>query len=322
MSRPLIVLGVKEWDHLTPLMLGDVELESFRLELVRSAQIPDIHRQVELHGAETSFSQVLLGVGRGDRRLVPLPAFVRSAFRFRSIIVRKDSDLTELGQLRGRRVGMNAWPDTGNVWTKALVREAGVDIADVDWVLGPLTRKAGDDSRPRIGNMPTNVTPVQAAEDLHGLLLSGGIDAIITPVMPPAFHESTSPLRRLVPHYREAEEAYFRDKKFMPGIHLFVLRREIVDAFPTLASELIAALRESYRVWMEKRVTMVDTTPWQVDEIEALDRTLGLDWTPYDPPYAEMMTAEFCAELQHQGLTEQPINAADVFADYRSLQSS
>lgn len=319
MSKPTIVLGVKEWDHLTPLAVGDVELPSFRVHLTRSALIPDLGSQAELHGGETSFSQLLLAQARGNDHFVALPAFVRSAFRFRSIIVRKGSDLVQLDQLRGKRVGLNAWADSGNVWTRALIREAGVSLADVDWVLAPLATKSTRDLRSRIGDIPSNVTVAAADRDLTEMLAAGVLDAVMSPVMPAGFHERSSPFRRLLPDYRIAEERYLQQKGFMPGIHIIVLRRPIFERFPQLAGELLDGLRRSYRLWLQRRITMVDSTPWFLEEIEALERTLGFDWTPYAPAYTDTMSSAFGAEITAQGMGG-TVRPDVLFADARAAK--
>lgn len=300
-----------------PLVTGDVDLPSFRLELTRTALIPDLSRQPELHGGETSFSQLLLAQARGDQQFVALPAFVRSAFRFRSIIVAKDSDLVSLDQLRGRRVGLNAWADSGNVWTKALVRDAGVGLEDVDWVIAPIAATSARDARPRIGNTPPNVTQAPTGRDLTRMLAAGELDAVMSPVMPAGFHEPSSAFRRLVPDYRKAEELYLRDKGFMPGIHIIVLRRAMFETYPNLAGELLDALHRSYQHWLARRITMVDSTPWFVDEIEALARTLGFDWSPYAPAYTDAMTAAFAAEITAQGMGD-TVGPEMLYADVRA----
>lgn len=317
LPKPTIVLGVKEWDHLMPLLTRDVELSSFRLQLTRTPLIPDLAHQPELHGGETSFSQLLLAQARGDQQFVALPAFIRSAFRHRSIIVAKDSDLTSLAQLRGRRVGLNGWADSGNIWTKSLAREAGVRLDEVDWLVAPVASTSAPDARPRMGETPPNVTHAPAGRDLTSMLAAGEIDAMMSPVMPAGFHEPSSPFRRLVPDYRRAEEQYLHDKGFMPGIHIIVLRRSVFEGYPQLAGELLDALHRSYQHWLARRVTMVDTTPWLVDEIEALARTLGLDWSPYAPAYTDVMTEAFASEITAQGIGE-TVGPQRLFADVRA----
>jgi 4,5-dihydroxyphthalate decarboxylase len=305
-----------------PLALGDVRPSSFDLELVRLDQTPDLLTDDAFDAAETSFSRYTLGRAAGEDRLVGLPAFVMSGFRHRCVITRRDSGLTSLAELRGRRVGLTGWPDSGNTWTRAVVRRAGVAQSDVEWFVGPLMsdHPVGERIGPR--GAPANVARTPGDRSLVELLLAGELDAVMTPFMPPGFHEPGSPLRHLIPDYRAAEAAYFAEVGYVPGIHLITVRREVAERHPGVTGELMAALEASRRTWLGKRLKLADTTPWLLAELDITAKTVGLDWTPYGAPSTDAMTAAFCEELFAQDLTDAPVDPGLLFADYAELGSA
>jgi 4,5-dihydroxyphthalate decarboxylase len=122
-----VKMTLRAYDHTCPLLLGDVPTPGVRLTIDHRAaltlQFPD-----GLDVAEVSFNRYTLARARGDDTLVGLPAFVLQGFRHRNFFVRADSALTSLAQLRGRRVGTNSWPDTGTMWARAAMRDAGVEL--------------------------------------------------------------------------------------------------------------------------------------------------------------------------------------------------
>jgi 4,5-dihydroxyphthalate decarboxylase len=305
-----------------PLALGDVRPASFDLELVRLDQTPDLLIDDGFDAAETSFSRYALGRAAGEDRLVGLPAFVMSAFRHRCVITRRDSPLTSLAELAGRRVGLTGWPDSGNTWTRALVRRAGVSQSEVEWFVGPLLpdHPVGERIGPR--GAPANVARTPGDRPLVELLLAGELDAVMTPFMPPGFHEPGSPLRQLIPDYRTAEAAYFAEVGYVPGIHLITVRKEVTERYPAVTGELMAALDTSRRTWLGKRTKLADTTPWLLAELDITAKTVGLDWTPYGAPSTDAMVAAFCDELLAQGLTGDPVEPGMLFADYAELGSA
>ncbi|NJC73510.1 hypothetical protein HC031_27850 [Planosporangium thailandense] len=305
-----------------PLALGDVRPASFDLEVVRLDQTPDLLTDDGFDAAETSFSRYTLGRASGEDRLVGLPAFVMSGFRHRCVITRRDSELTSLAELRGRRVGLTGWPDSGNTWTRALVRRAGVPLSEVDWFVGPLLsdHPVGERIGPR--GAPANVARTPGDRALVDLLLAGELDAVMTPFMPPGFHAPDSPLRQLVPDYRTAEASYFTEVGYVPGIHLITVRREVAERHPEVTGELMAALDASWHNWLGKRTKLADTTLWLLAELDITAKTVGLDWSPYGAPSTDTMIADFCAELFAQGLCDAPIEPGVLFTAYTELRSA
>ncbi|MEU1942289.1 hypothetical protein ABZ554_07560 [Streptomyces sp. NPDC020125] len=315
MSSPVIRLGLRDWDHLVPLASGLVEVPDFTVRIDSRDVTPDVLAEPGLDGGETSFSRYVQARAAGDDRLVGLPAFVMRGFRHRCVLVREDSPLRSLEELAGARVGLTGWPDSGNTWTRALLRGAGVDLTGIQWRVGPLS--AGETGKDRVGSrpLPANVSVMAEGESLVEELAAGRLDAVLSPFMPNELFTRTSRFRHLFDDHRSAERAYWQATGFVPGIHLVTLKREVVEAHPELPAALLAGLEESKRRWLGRRRLLADTTPWLLHELTESARLFGDDWMPYGTKSNAEMTRAFCAELHAQGVWPEPIDPGVVFPD-------
>ncbi|MFE2445480.1 hypothetical protein ACWDHW_20505 [Streptomyces melanosporofaciens] len=315
MSSPVIRLGLRDWDHLVPLASGLVEVPDFTVRIDSRDVTPDVLAEPGLDGGETSFSRYVQARAAGDDRLVGLPAFVMRGFRHRCVLVREGSPLRSLEELAGARVGLTGWPDSGNTWTRALLRGAGVDLTGIQWRIGPLT--AGETGKDRVGSrpLPANVSVMAEGESLVEELAAGRLDAVLSPFMPNELFTTTSRFRHLFDDHRSAERAYWQATGFVPGIHLVTLKREVVEAHPELPAALLAGLEESKRRWLGRRRLLADTTPWLLHELTESARLFGDDWMPYGTKSNAEMTRAFCAELHAQGVWPEPIDPEVVFPD-------
>lgn len=316
-ERPRITLGTRRWDHLIPLTLGEVSDDRLELRHRRFDLTPTAAELVELDAVEVSLSHTLLGFG-GRSEWIPLPAFTLAAFRHRCVITRRDSPLTKLTELAGRDVGLTGWADTGNVWTKALLLDAGVSVDDVRWHVGPLGQ--GEPPRDRMVHVDPDagVDVLEPAECLTEELAAGRLDAVLTPTMPAGFHAPDGPFRHLITDYPDAEAQYFAVKRYIPGLHLVAVRRASADRWPWLPAALVGLLRRSFAFWQDERRTLVDTTPWLIGEFDRVAATVGLDWSPYDPPWTERMVDELLAQYVGQRIGVPDVTAREVFAEYRA----
>lgn len=316
-SRPVITLATRAWSHLMPIARGSVKPGGFDLRLDLRDQTPDLLDETYPDAAETSFSRYVQARAEGDDRLVGLPAFVMRAFRHRCFLVRRDSDLEQLEDLRGRSVGATGWSDSGNTWTRSVLQRAGVGLDEAKWTLAPLS--GGSLSSSRIDALPPNVVTGAAGESLLSALVRGDLDAIMAPFVPAGVQAADSPIRHLLSDYRSAEASYFREVGFVPGIHLVTLRREVVERYPWLPAQLLDSLEQSKLAWQAERRHYADTTPWMLQDLQRTDEMFSRDWMPYGVAANTEMVGAFCAELTAQNLSARPVDPDVVFDTYRAL---
>jgi 4,5-dihydroxyphthalate decarboxylase len=311
-----IRLGLRDWDYLTPILLGDVRSGEFDVVVDRVwTLVRNLAREQSYDGAEMSFSRYAQSRALGDTSVVAVPHFLMRAFRHRCIITAKSSPITTLEGLAGGSIGLTGWQDSGNTWTRALLRRAGVTIDDVRWYVGRLT--ATDpivDGLEGLGR-PGRIEAAPGERPLMELLAGGELDAVFTPFMPPGFFEPDSLFRPLLRDFRAAELAHFHAVGYVPGIHLLGLKPAVVAKHPILPQALSELLDESARVWADKRETYADTTPWIIDEIGRCARDLPRSWDRNGFEANEPMIADFAAELHAQNLTARRLAPRELFPE-------
>jgi 4,5-dihydroxyphthalate decarboxylase len=312
------------YDHLAPLACGDVAPEGIDLDLDRTSPMVQFLVGSAFEAGEMSFGQYLIRLSQGERAFVGLPVFVNREFCHRCFFVPRHSPLHSLHDLEGRRVGTNAWPDTGNTWSRATLRDEGVRLDRIRWWVGPYNEPAYDSfgNRPRVA-LPPNVERLAAGRTLLDMLLAGELDALMYPVPPPGFYAADSPLVRLLPDYRRTERAWAQRAGFCPGHHIVALRRDLFEREPWVAPSLYHALEQSRQKWQEARWDLSDTSPWLLPDLEDAAGLLGRDWRPYGVEPNRRMIQTLCDEELAQGLISEPLDPAALFADFeRAMQEA
>jgi 4,5-dihydroxyphthalate decarboxylase len=318
-AKTTIRLVSYNWDHLQPLACGDVRPEGIDLIMERGDSLGRFFTDPAVDATETSLSLYLIGLSRGQRDLVGLPVFLMRSFRHRCFLVRRDSPLQDFPDLVGKRIGTDGWANTGNTWSRAAMRERGVDITECTWVVGPPEEGTPAPRAANLPDYPAYVSAAPAGKTLVGMLLAGELDALMIPFPPRGFFARDSPIVHLFRDYRTVERAYFARVGYCPGIHVAALRRSVFERDPTIAVRLYAAFEESKRRWREDRRRLADTTPWVLMELEETAALLGEDWQPYGIEPNRAMLATFCEEQLAQGLVSRPLDPDTAFADYQAI---
>jgi 4,5-dihydroxyphthalate decarboxylase len=311
-----IVLATRDYDFVTPLATGDVVADGLDLTLLRSFDaLQRVGSDPAVHGGEASFSRYVQRFAAGDRSLVGLPIFVMREFRHRSFFVRRESGLRTIGELAGRRVAMDAWPNSGNTWSRALMREEGVPVDRVRWVVG---RVHEQDAPPPADALPPGVEV--SPRPLRDLLLDGELDVLIWAWTPEGFYDTHGPFRRLIENYRAAEQAHYRRTRLFPAHHLVVLKREVVDRHPEVVRAVFGAFEAARARAADTRWKLHESSPWLLEDLEAQASLMGPRFQPYGlDAENRRMVARFCEEQHAQGLIPRPLDPDSVFAEFEAL---
>ncbi|MCU1443606.1 MAG: nitrate transporter substrate-binding protein [Cryobacterium sp.] len=315
-----ILLGARHWDHVMPIATKDVAgFENYDLD-TRDVT-PDIWTERDLDGSETSFSRYVRARAQGDDSVTALPVFIMRGFRHRCIITAKDSPLETAEDLRGKRIGLTGWGDSGNTWTRAILRQAGVEIADAEWRVGALT--ANHPIMDRIGpiDVPSNIAPTENDEPMVEMLERGALDAVMTPFMPAGFYDANSPFRTLYRDSQQAEADYYASTGFIPGIHVLAVQTTFLENEPGEARKLVELFDAAKTISAARRGKLQDVVPWQNEALATSARVFGPDWMPSGLAANESMIAAFQAELIAQGLMEEAIDIDLLFPGQREASA-
>jgi len=307
-------LALRDWDYMTPLVLGDVSSPRLQIEVDRVGTLVSNVAEDDAHdAAETSFSRYAQMRHDGDESVIGMPNFIMRGFRHRCIITTKDSPIRALADLAGKKIGVTGWRDSGNTWTRAACRREGVGVEDAMWYAGRLTDAHPITDRLDGFGRPGRIEAAPGERPMVDLLRDGGLDAVFTPFMPKGFFDQGSPFRQVLPDYRASEVAYFNDVGYVPGMHLIGFKAHIVRENPWVMDELSELIDASQRMWLEKREKYADTTPWMIDELRRCAADLPPNWNVSGLKENEAMIADFARELHAQGILPRLLTPAELF---------
>jgi len=310
-------LAVRDWDYLTPLVLGDVASDRIDLKIDRvGTLISNVGTDPAYDGAETSFSRYASRRAAGDATVVGIPNFIMRGFRHRCIITAKTSGITRLEDLAGKKIGVTGWRDSGNTWTRAALAHAGVGVEDVMWYAGRLTAAHPITDRLDGFGRPGRIEAIAGDRPMMELLESGELDAVFTPFMPEGFFAPDSKFRPVLADFRAAELAYFQAVGYVPGMHLLAFKADLVAEHPWLPQEVSDLVDRSQTMWLQKRRKYAETTPWIIDELSQVAQSLPADWNDSGFARNQKMIADFAEELHYQGITPMLLSPADLFPAY------
>lgn len=307
-------LALRDWDYMTPLVLGDIASPRLEIEVDRvGTLVANIARDEAHDAAEMSFSRYAQLRHDGDDSVVGIPNFIMRGFRHRCVITTKQSPLRTFGDLAGKKIGVTGWRDSGNTWTRAALRREGVGVEDAMWYAGRLTEAHPITDRLDGFGRPGRIEAAPGERPMVDLLIEGGLDAVFTPFMPKGFFDHDSKLRPLLDDYRASEVTYFNEVGYVPGMHLIGFKAAFVEEHPWIMDELSALIDESQRLWLEKREKYADTTPWMIDELRRCAADLPAGWNVSGLAANERMIADFANELYEQRILTRRLTPQELF---------
>jgi 4,5-dihydroxyphthalate decarboxylase len=310
---PSITLAMRDYDYLAPLACGDVTAERVDLTLRRDTpRALDWINDASVDAGELSLSKHIQRLASGDVSVVAIPFFAERAFCQRGFFVRRGSGLRDLRDLDGRRVGTNDWHATGNTWSRAALREAGVKIEAMRWWVGSLD---GSPTRAR-GALPRHAQYLSEEQTLVGMLLAGELDALMCPSPPKGFYAADSPIIRLVADYKRAEREYYRRTGIYPLQHIVGVRRPRFEQDRWIARSLYDALERSKTAWQKSQRSLAETLPWILEEIEDITVLMGDDWLPNGVAVNRRVVQLFLDEQVAQGLIATPLPFEALFTEF------
>jgi 4,5-dihydroxyphthalate decarboxylase len=313
-------LAVEDYDHVRDLVTGAVPVEGVDLTCLHLPVEEIFFRFVrfrEWHVSELSLAKYASLRARGDDSLTAIPVFTSRMFRHSAIFVRDDGPVGEPARLAGARVGIPEWTQTATVYVRGLLTHTyGIPLDGVSWF------QAGVNEAGRIEGVPIDLptgvscTPV-TDRTLNEMLLSGDLDAVISAHPPTEFTSGSGRVVRLFPDYRAVEEAYYRTTGIFPIMHLVALRRDIHDAHPWVAMNLLRAFEEAKRRSLARAVDANVShvpIPWGIDDAARARDLFGRDWWPYGVEPNRTTLDAFLGYAFEQGVCDRRLDAEELFA--------
>jgi 4,5-dihydroxyphthalate decarboxylase len=252
----------------------------------------------------------------GKLPFVGLPVFASRVFRHGFIIVNR-KHIKSAADFAGKRVGVPLYTQTAALFIRGLMEhDLGIDLSTIEWVQGAIN-EPGAYGNPSIMPMlkPIKITPNTSGKSLSDLLESGEIHAIIGSNLPRALKRNPDVVR-LFPDYRAQEKDYFRRTKIFPIMHLIVIRNDVYEKNPFVATSLynaFCAAKDLAREKMRYAGTLRYMLPWLPDDVEEIDQLFGGDCWPYGIEPNRPTLEALVSYMVEQGLIPQTILLEKLF---------
>jgi len=323
MTAPALTLAIGPYDHVRDLATGAVRPNGIDLHVVHLPVEEVFYRFIhfrEWHVSEMSFAKYVAMISQGDRSLVGLPVFPSRVFRHSSMYVRKGSAIQSLAQLRGKRIGVPEWAQTASVYTRGiLVHQAGIPLTEVEWHQAGVN-EAGRREKVDI-KLPPGVKLVRHEDrTLNDLLLAGDLDAAFSARPPAAL--ANGEIVRLFDNPRAEEEAWYRATGIFPIMHVVCLRRDVFDAHPWVATNLVEAFEAAKRASLARLTDIAAShvpLPWLLDQVQNAKIMFGDDFWPYGIEPNRRTLEAFVQYAAEQGVTQRRVAVEELFP--REVQS-
>lgn len=272
------LLATGEHERARPLAEGRVQAEGLKLTTVMMRDNGARHerfRSGEFDGCELSFANYLAAWAQ-NADFAAIPVFLNRQFRHGSIYVNAEAGISTPKSLEGKRVGILSWLNSAALWARgALEHEYGVGLTRITW------RTAGGGEVEGFQPLAKyDVRPLDGDKRLPEPLLSGEIDALITPRV--IAREYAPRVVRLFPNFDDVEIAYYRKTGIFPMSHALVVRKPLLEAHPHVAESLFQACQRAKQLAYDYAYDPEHSTlAWFGAAMEKETAVFGGDGWPY-----------------------------------------
>jgi 4,5-dihydroxyphthalate decarboxylase len=257
-----VKVAVTKNPRFEPLIDGRIKSEKLDLDILVTTPPELFYRNLkndEFDVFEMSLSEYLITreQAKGDRwQWSALPIFPAKAFVWLGLYVNTAAGISELKDLRGKRVGVPDYVMTAALWFRIFLKELyGIRSDEISWYIGRTRDLShggllGIDTAPPAG---VSLTWLTAAQTFDVMLERGEIDIAygFAPRHDPKLFslnidryggtplEGNPRLKKLFADGgRAVVEAFFRQTSIVPANHVIVAQRRLLEQHSELAAEL------------------------------------------------------------------------------------
>ncbi|MFJ6359198.1 substrate-binding domain-containing protein [Pseudarthrobacter oxydans] len=239
-------------------------------------------------------------------KFTALPLFLVRGFHHDAIVVRRDSGITDPGQLVGKRVGVNrGYTVTTGVWARSIMAtQYGLDLDSVTWVLS-------GDEHVEAYTPPPNVISAPAGKTLEQMVLDGELEAAI------GVKSGSSDIVPLIPNANDAALTALRATGLYPINHLMVIKDEVLEAHPDAAVAVFEAFAESKRQYVADLKAGAIVEPDSADRLhlKVLQATGWHDPLPYGIEPNRTVLEDLIEQASKQRILTKTVKLEELFAE-------
>ncbi len=308
------------YDRMLPLQTGEIKPDGIDLNFLvmdNPREIFDrMSNRLEFDACEMSSSEFVSRYAANKLPFVALPVFASRVFRHGFIVVNRKHVKTAK-DLEGKRVGVPLYTQTAAIFVRGLMQhDLGINLDSIEWVQGAVDQPGGY-GNPSVMPLlkPVKIKQNQSGKSLSDLLEAGEIQAIIGSNLPRSLKRNPDVVR-LFPDYREKEKDYFRRTGIFPIMHLIVIRKDIYERHPFVATSLYNAFCAA-KDYSQKKMRFPGTLrymlPWLPADIEEIEELFGGDCWPYGIEPNRPTLEALVRYMVEQGLIPETIPLEKLF---------
>ena len=315
-------MATYDYDHMRDLYSGVVKPKGIALTCFQLG-VEEIFfrftRSQEWDVSELSMGMYSSRVSEGDAPFIAIPVFPSRVFRLSSIYVHADGPVKKPEDLAGKRIGVPEWGQTAGIYTRGwLAHHIGVPLTEVDWVQSGANHPGREETARLVLPNGIDLTPV-TDRSLAQMILDKDLDAMFSAHPPDVFVAGDPNMVRLIPDYREAEEAYFRETGIFPIMHTIAIKKTTYDANPWIAMNLYRAFDAAKRRGVSRLLDVTASqiaVPWGFHNTAEMGKLVFGDgeYWPYGVEGSRTTLEAFLQYCFEQGVTHRHLKPEDLFA--------
>lgn len=309
------------YDRMSALYTGEVRAEGIDLNCIgidsSREKFDRMGGGLEFDASEFSSSEFISRFSAGNCPFVAIPVFPSRVFRHGFICINRRAGIKTAKDLEGKRVGVPLYTQTAAVFIRGILQhDHGVDLAKIHWVQSAMNHE-GTHGMPTVPPLlrPVPIELNKSDKSLSDLLAEQSIDALIGATLPDALGRHPD-VQQLFPNFEEIERDYYRRTKIFPIMHVVVIRRNVYERHPFVATSLYKALCEA-KARALKRMRQLGALPymlpWLANHLKDLDAVLGRDPWPYGIEPNRATLEALVTYLYEQGMIAKPIPLEHLF---------
>jgi 4,5-dihydroxyphthalate decarboxylase len=238
-----------------------------------------------------------------------LPVFTTRRFFHTEILVRKDSGIGSPADLKGKRVGVPEYQQTGALWSRGVLQnEFGVGSGDMEFWMErtpDISHGAATGFTPPPG---VTIHQIPSEKNIGSMMLSGELQATLMYIVDPNLVDRSKADLHNHPDIRPQKTGIY------PINHGMVVKREIAEKHPWVVLNLLKAFEKANDVANARRIAHVEyylnAGLLPAEKKQELETSLVNHGVKLNRHTLETV-ARYSFE---QGLTSQPVRLEDLFA--------
>jgi 4,5-dihydroxyphthalate decarboxylase len=314
-SKLRLTVACGDYEIVRALKDGTVQADGIELVLLTDMGPRERHwrlaRKHEFDVCEENVGAYFMARDQGEP-LTAIPVFMHRRFRHGFVFVNTAAGIRTPKDLIGKRIGGTNFQPASNIWMRGILEEHyGVPHREQTWVV---ERSEDIAFEPPPG---LRIEMKTGPKSLGEMLAEGDLPAMISPTIPTPFARGDKRIARLFPDYKQIEIDYFKATGIFPIMHVTTIKREIVEKYPWVPTNLVKAFEQAKQI-AYRRVANPRMVPlaWVRTAVEEQNDILGPDPWAYGLTPINRKNLETVLRYTHQqGLIKKSFRLDDLFED-------